>query len=272
MPVDPPPGQVLDAFGVSAAPEPLSGGQRQVWRSGEVVLKPLDVSVEELRWRAHVLAALDGARGLRVAPPVRSLTGELVVDGWTAWRYEPGAAPRVGQYEDVIAAGRVLHHHLARFPRPPFLERRDHPWAVADRVAWDEQAVDDDGARLPHVRALLDVRRPLALPAQLVHGDLTDNVHLHPDLAPLVLDLTPYWRPPSYATAVVVADAVVFRGASLDLVERVRAAEGEHFPQLLVRALLFRSVADHLLAPDRDEQWVDWFGPVARHVADLARQ
>lgn len=192
MPVDPPPGQVLDAFGVSAAPEPLSGGQRQVWRSGEVVLKPLDVSVEELRWRAHVLAALDGARGLRVAPPVRSLTGELVVDGWTAWRYEPGAAPRVGQYEDVIAAGRVLHHHLARFPRPPFLERRDHPWAVADRVAWDEQAVDDDGARLPHVRALLDVRRPFALPAQLVHGDLTDNVHLHPDLPPLVLDLTPY--------------------------------------------------------------------------------
>ncbi len=269
--MDRPPPHVLAAFGATAVPEPLPGGQRRTWRSGDVVLKPLDVSVEELSWQAAVLTALDGARDLRVAPPVRSTRGELLVEGWTASRYEPGSPPRVEQYEEVIAAGRVLHHHLSQAPRPAFLDRRDHPWAVADRVAWAEQTVDGDGGRLPHVRALLDVRRPVALPAQLVHGDLTDNVHLHPHLAPLVLDLTPYWRPPSYATAVVVADSVVFRGAGRDLVERVRAEEGPHFAQLLVRALLFRAVADHLLAPDRDEQWSEWFGSVSRYVADLAR-
>ncbi len=261
---------MLAAFGATTPLEPLAGGQRRVWRSGEVVLKPLDVSEEELRWQAAVLADLDGATDLRVAPPVPSTEGALVVAGWTAWRYEPGSPPRVAQYGDVIAAGRLLHHHLARFPRPPFLDRRHHPWAVADRVAWGEGDVDDDGGRLPHVRTLLAVRRPLGLADQLVHGDLTDNVHLHPELAPLVLDLTPYWRPPSYATAVVVADAVVFRGAPLDLVDRVRAVEGEPFVQLLVRALLFRAVTDHLLAPEKDEQWVDWFGPASRYVASLA--
>ncbi|WP_413450169.1 TIGR02569 family protein [Georgenia phoenicis] len=266
-----PPAGVLAAFGASAAPAPLPGGQHQVWRSGHLVLKPLDVSLEELRWRAAVLADLDGAPGLRVAPPVLSADGGLVVDGWTAWRYEPGSPPRADQYEQVVAAGRVLHRHLADLPRPAFLDGHDHPWAVADRVAWAEQDVDDDGGRLPHVRTLLEARRPLALPAQLVHGDLTDNVHLHPDLAPLVLDLTPYWRPPSYATAVVVADAVVFRGAGRDLVDRVRDEEGAHFPQLLVRALLFRAVADHLLAPDKDPQWPDWFGPAARYAAEIAR-
>ncbi|WP_454083576.1 hypothetical protein [Georgenia sp. Marseille-Q6866] len=225
----PPPPGVLDAFGATTPPEPLPGGQHRAWRSGDVVLKPLDVPGDELRWRAAVLADLDGA------------------------------------------AGRVLHQHLARLPRPAFLDGRDHPWAVADRVAWGEQDVDDDGGHLPHVRTLLEARQPVAQPAQLVHGDLTDNVHLHPELAPLVLDLTPYWRPPSYATAIVVADAVVFRGAGLDLLERVRTEECADFPQLLVRALLFRAVADHLLAPDKDEQWPDWFGPVSRYVAGIVR-
>ena len=267
----PPPPDVLAAFGATASPEPLPGGQHRAWRSGDVVLKPLDVPEEELRWRAAVLAELDGAAGLRVAPPVPSVNGGLVVGGWTVWRYEPGAPPRADQYEDVIAAGRVLHDHLARHPRPAFLDGRDHPWAVADRVAWGEQDVDDDGGRLPHVRTLLEARQPVAQQAQLVHGDLTDNVHLHPELAPLVLDLTPYWRPPSYATAIVVADALVVRGARLHLLERVRADEDEDFPQLLVRALLFRAVADHLLAPDKDEEWPDWFGPVSRYVADIVR-
>ncbi|PYG02352.1 TIGR02569 family protein [Georgenia satyanarayanai] len=266
----PPPPDVLAAFGATAPLEPLAGGRRRVWRSGEIVLKRLDVSEEELRWRDAVLTELDGAADLRVAPAVRSTDGGLVVGGWTAWRHEPGAPPRVEQYEDVIAAGRLLHRHLARVAKPSFLGRRDHARAVADRVAWGERDVDDDGGRLPHVRALLAARRPVELADQLVHGDLTDNIHLHPELAPLVLDLTPYWRPPSYATAVVVADAVVFRGAPLDLVERVRAVEAEHFAQLLVRALLFRSVTDHLLAPEKDAQWVEWFGPVSRHVAGIA--
>ena len=101
----------------------------------------------------------------------------------------------------------------------------------------------------------------------MVHGDLTDNVHLHPRLPPLVLDLTAYWRPAAYASAVVVADAVVFRGADHGLVARVAAQEGPDFPQLLVRALLFRAVTDHLLAPD--ERWDRWFAAAVGAAVDL---
>src|SRR5690606_2320603 len=103
-------------------------------------------------------------------------------------------------------------------------------------------------ARLPHVQALLAARRPVDAPAQVVHGDLTDNVHLHPARPPLVLDLTAYWRPVGWATAVVAADAVVFRGAP---------------PGLLARA-----AAGHLLAPGR--AWARWFAPAVRRAVDLA--
>ncbi|MFD1504547.1 hypothetical protein FE374_05735 [Georgenia yuyongxinii] len=265
----PPPRAVLDAFGVSADPLPLAGGQEKAWQVQGLVLKPLDMSVAELRWQEGVLAALDGALDVRVAPPVRSAHGRLVVAGWTAWRYEGGSPATPDRYGDVVAAGRAFHEHLRRCPRPALLDSRDHPWARADRVAWGEASLDD-GARLPHVAALLELRRPVDAPAQLVHGDLTDNVHLHPDLPPLVLDFSPYWRPPSYATAIVVADAVVFRGAPFDLVAEVRAQETTEFPQMLVRALLFRAVADHLLAPDKSEEWARWFAPAVRVVAELA--
>lgn len=266
----PPPRAVLDAFGVTAAPVPLPGGQERAWQVQGLVLKPLDMPVEELRWQEGVLAALDGASDVRVAPPVRSAHGSLVVAGWTAWRYGDGSPATPDRYGEVVAAGRAFHEHLRRCPRPALLDRRDHPWARADRIAWGEGPLDDDGARLPHVEALLEVRRPVAAPAQLVHGDLTDNVHLHADLPPLVLDLSPYWRPPSYATAIVVADAVVFRGAGRDLIATVRAQEADEFAQMLVRALLFRAVADHLLAPGRSAEWARWFAPAVRAAVELA--
>ncbi|MCK6209594.1 TIGR02569 family protein [Georgenia sp. EYE_87] len=267
----PPPRSALDAFGGSGKLEPLDGGQGTAWRAGALVLKPLDMSEAELEWQADVLAAVDGAPDVRVAPPVRSAGGLLVVEGWTAWRFEVGSPPTTEQYREVMAAGRAFHRHLDGWPRPAFLDRRDHPWARADRVAWSEEP-PPDRARQPHVKALLDARRPVRGPAQLVHGDLTDNVHLHPHLPPLVLDLSPYWRPPSYATAIVAADAVVFRGAGLGLIESVCAEEAADFPQLLVRALLFRAVADHLLAPEKDEDWVRWFAPAVRAVVALAER
>jgi uncharacterized protein (TIGR02569 family) len=264
-----PPQDALEAFGGSGKLTPLDGGQGTAWRAGTLVLKPLDMSVEEFEWQAGFLAAVDGAPDVRVAPPVRSPEGRLVVEGWTAWRFEAGSPPTTEQYREVMAAGRAFHRHLVGWPRPAFLDRRDHPWARADRVAWGEDALGG-GARLPHVETLLGVRRPVDVPAQLVHGDLTDNVHLHPGLPPLVLDFSPYWRPPSYATAIVVADAVVFRGAGLGLIEKVCAEEGAEFPQMVVRALLFRAVADHLLAPEKDDEWGSWFAPAVQAVVALA--
>ncbi len=77
---------------------------------------------------------------------------------------------------------------------------------------------------------------------QLVHGDLTGNVLFAAGLPPAVIDISPYWRPPSYAEGVVVADALCYHGAS-----------GSAFPMMgvpltaVARALLFRVATTNAL-------------------------
>lgn len=59
-------------------------------------------------------------------------------------------------------------------------------------------------------------------------------------LPPAIIDWPLYWRPPSWAAAVAVADALCWYGASPAL-----AARWAHLPewgQMLVRALIYRIV------------------------------
>jgi uncharacterized protein (TIGR02569 family) len=229
-----PPAEILARFGVSARPEPLSGGQATAWRAGDVVLKPLDMSIDALRWQAAVLASVT-CDDFRVAPPLRTREGELVVDGWTAWPLLEGAhAP---SWAEILAVGERLHRALAGVERPArVLDDRTDDWARADRIAWGEQPAGRF-ARVPEVAHLLAARTAVSAPSQLIHGDLSGNVLFADGLAPAVIDLSPYWRPAQYASAIVVVDAVLWYGAEVGLLSVVGDA------QLLVRALLFRLLA-----------------------------
>jgi uncharacterized protein (TIGR02569 family) len=241
-----PPPDVVAAFGGSGDAVPLSGGRRTVWRVGAVALKPLDSDPETLAWQEALLTGLDGRADFRVAPPVRSRGGALIVDGWTAWRFEPGQH-EAGRWLDIIAVGRGFHRAVNEVPRPVWLDRRVDPWAVADRVAWGEVA-PTEYVGVPHVRELMGLLRPLEAPAQLIHGDLSGNVLFADGRPPLLLDLSPYWRPPLTSAAIVVADALVHAAADRNLVEAV--ADRPDFAQYLLRALIFRVVAHAELGDD----------------------
>lgn len=230
----PPAARVLDAFGVRGVPEPLSGGMKTVWRIGNAVFKWIDMPSAVMSWQAEILAQVDGCLDFRVAPPLRARTGELVVQGWTAWRYEPGVVDPC-RWRDVIAAGDAFHDAVRDVARPLFLQRRRDRWAVGDRVAWGERT--PGGYDLASLRRAL---RPLNAPAQLIHGDLSTNVLFAVDAPPLVLDLSPYWRPPPFAAAVVVVDALTVEGVDVFGLE----ARGPGFAQYLLRALIFRIVSD----------------------------
>jgi uncharacterized protein (TIGR02569 family) len=230
-----PPAEVLAAFAVSARPEPLCGGQGTAWRAGDVVLKPLDMSIDALRWQAEVLGSVE-PDGFRVAAPLRSQDGELVVDGWTAWPMLAGTHAR--RWADIAAVGERFHRALAGVERPAaVLDVRTDGWARADRIAWGEQPAGDF-ARVPEVAHLLAVRTAVSAPSQLIHGDLSGNVLFADGLPPAVIDLSPYWRPSAYASAIVAVDAVLWYEAELALLSTVAADA-----QLLVRALLFRLLA-----------------------------
>ncbi len=247
---------VLAAFGLEGEPVPLQGGQGNAWLVAQAVLKPLDMPLSALRWQAGLLTQLDGRDDLRVSVPLRATDGGWTSSGWTAWRYQPGVHLR-GRWHEIVAVGRRLHVALQDEPEPAFLADRTDIWAIADRVAWGELPAEEH-AGTKHLDKLVRALRPVSGIAQLVHGDLTGNVLFHPHLPPLVIDLSPYWRPPAFASAVVIADALVFEGARSDVVQPMLV--DPIFPQYLLRALIFRAVTDHLARlhlrrPDVDDPY-----------------
>jgi uncharacterized protein (TIGR02569 family) len=233
-----PPGHVCEAFGVRADPTPLPGGRGIAWRIDDLVFKPSDLAPGELTWHADVLPTVE-ARGVRLSFPKRTLGGELVVDGWTAWSFLPGEHV-AGRWLDVIVAGDRFHQILTGLARPAFLDARTDPWAIGDRVAWGELPVEPY-RDVPHIARLADRLAPVQARGQLVHGDLTGNVLFADGLPPALIDLSLYWRPTAFATAIVVADALVWEGADESLLESV--ADADDFGQMLLRALLYRLVA-----------------------------
>lgn len=242
----PPPAHVVRAFsGDGDHLIALSGGQGGAWRAGSVVLKSLDMPVDALRWQADALRDIR-PNGFRVAAPLRTCNGDLVCGGWIAWPYLDGQH-ETQRWADVIEVGQRFHAAVADVARPAFLDRRTDNWAAGDRAAWGE-VPSGTYAAVRHIAALTAHLRPVTEPPQLIHGDLSGNVLFHSALPPAVIDLAPYWRPPAFASAIVVADALVWEGADESLLAAV--SDVADFGQYLARALIFRLVTEHLAHPD----------------------
>jgi len=245
---------VLSAFRCAADPEPLAGGRGLSWRSGDVVLKPAEENPRITDWICDLLETLRPV-GYRISAPLRTVDGEWHFDDWTASAYEPGTpADETGAWADVLRAGAAFGRDLLSAPEPWFTQMRTDPWAVADRVAWEEESVD-----LPPQYAVLVGRlralagdRPDAQP-QVVHGDLTGNILLHPGLDPLILDFSPYWRPAPYPLAVVMTDAMSWYGADpLDFRQHADVL-GDEPVRYLARSLTFRVVTAGIWAREIGE-------------------
>lgn len=211
------PDHVLDLFVAPAVDRALTSSRSVV--AGDLVLSPgHDPRVDERLspLLARLAVALDERPGrvrgaLRLAVPVPARDGSWVVDGWAATRWEPGTRacddPAV-----TLAAGRLLHAELAvAVPRPPeALDARTDGRARAERLAFGPVAdlVAAAEGRGAAVAGLVDRLRPWLPeptglgPSQLVHAALAGNVLLDPGGSPVVVDVTPAWRPVRWAEAV----------------------------------------------------------------------
>jgi uncharacterized protein (TIGR02569 family) len=245
-----PPDEVLSAFGLAGnVPVRLPGGQGTTWRAGPVVLKAAD-SVRAGNWFAEVYDALSGP-GFRVPRPVRTLTGEWVVRGWTAYQWVPGTAadwsgvsPR---WPGLIAVSRGLHAALRGVPVPAWRARVENPWTIGDEVAWGERDPAPllgpaAGPLAGLVRRLLAALRPVDQPSQLIHADLAGNVLFAAGLPPAVIDFSPLERPAGLPLAVVAVDTLMWHGASPEVLEYLSGEPDAG--QLLARALIYRLTTD----------------------------
>jgi uncharacterized protein (TIGR02569 family) len=247
LPVLFPPPAVLAAFGVAGSrPVPLGGGQGTSWVAGDVVVKPVDVDdLEELAWRAQVFSQIPSV-GFRLARPRRAADGSLSVDGWCAAEYATGTH-KARRWPEIIAVGERFHAALREIPRPSFLDQRSNRWAISDRVAWGEMPASEF-PDVRHVPELVAALRPVAAPGQLIHGDLTGNVLFDSAQPPAIIDFSPYWRPTAYASAIVVADALVWEGSGYQVLDAV--AHISDFGQYLARALIFRIMTDWIASQE----------------------
>ena len=239
-----PPPHVRTAFGVRDAPvEPIVFGALPAFRCGEAVIRPVTDNALAA-WSARVLETLR-ADQLRIAQPLRSSDGRWVVSGWSACQFLPGEPEQ--RYDELVAVSLRLHAATATVRRPRLLNDRDDLSARADAAAWGERAIAlDPAAGGMLFSELADRRRPLKLPAQVVHGDMFGTVLFDGNAPPAIVDIVPFWRPVEWAAAVIVVDALAWGGADSALARSWSHLDG--WPQALLRALLFR-VALHAQHP-----------------------
>jgi len=263
-----PPAQLLAAYDLDPGSlRPLRGGQGTAWSAGNLILKPLDMPLDELAWQEQILSHIR-EDGFRLARPVRACDGQLTVDGWSAWqRIEGEHLPR--RWAEICAAGKRFHQASADIPVPGWYRQRNDVSARADLAAWDDAALSEFCPLAP-VAQLAGRFRPLHGHDQLIHGDLTTNVLFHPTLPPGIIDLSPYWRPPLFATAIVVVDAMVWEDAGNSVLPLI--GHRPHAAQYLLRAAVFRLVMDHLCNPERSTPptWWPSMLRVADQLCDLA--
>lgn len=228
------------------------------------MLKPVDLAIES-RWRASILDTLPESGAYRVARPVRARSGDWLHGGWEAARHAPGRTDP-GRWDEVIEAGAAFHAALADVACPAFLDEREDPWSRADRLSWDLSPLEGD----PLLRPLGEARVPVAVEHRLVHGDLLGNVLFEPGLPPTVIDWAPYRRPASWAAAVAVVDAMCWHGAGAALPDRWAGLEA--WPQMLLRALLFRMITDREAGRGARREWQPRpaYRPVAAALPDRA--
>jgi hypothetical protein len=232
------------AFGVTGEPIELPGGVSGVFRYHDVILKPV-TDVAEAEWEQATFAALTPRDDVRWARPIAADDGRWVVDGWIANEFIPGLAPVAPNWATVIEYGARFHFATESIEPPTeMLRARSHRWARGERHAFDEEPVALTPVAASIDAELRDRCAPDPTHHQVVHVDLSGNVFLDPDHAPVVLDIAPGFRTHRYAAAVVIGDALLWSGADPGLIELL-GPPATAYP-LLARALRFRLVTEQI--------------------------
>lgn len=240
--------RVLHAFGLDGGDmRRLPGGEEVSVFGGGIALKRVQ-SPEVSRWSQALLSDAQPSDGFRLPNPIRTDDGKWNVDGWIATEYIDGLTSLRDDPAQIVQVGERLSDVLTEAQRGdslPVIQRRDR-WAQADRFVWEEALVEltaeaaDLAARL---RTRMSNHR--YTPA-VVHGDLSGNVFVDPSGVPVVLDFTPYIRPKTYASAIVVADNLLWYNGAPTLARLI-----DHDDDSLARALLFRLASEQLASNPR---------------------
>lgn len=226
---------LLEEFGADGTLEPFAGGEEMSWKSGNIVLKPYQ-NEEEAIWSADFMNLIK-ENGFRVARPVKGKHGSWVYRGWTASRFVEGKEDK-GRFFEKIEISNTFHKAIEGVGRPSFIDNRYSPYVVAEKMTWGEIPLIWSPQLEEVLSLLVRALKPLQLKNQLIHGDLTGNILFHDVLLPAIIDMTPYWRPARFATAVIIVDSLVWDKVPITTLNDIENTE--EMNQLLLRAAIWR--------------------------------
>ena len=242
---------ILEEFGADGTLEPLSGGEGMSRKSGNIVLKPYQ-NEEEAIWSADLMNSIK-ENGFRVARPVMGKHGSWVYRGWTASRFVEGKEDK-GRFFEKIEISKRFHTAIELTERPGFMKTKNNLYVVADKMTWGEQPLTWSHQLNESLAPLVEALKPIHLKDQLIHGDLTGNILFHDTLLPAVIDMTPYWRPAEFATAIIIVDSLVWNNVPTTTFADIETTE--EMNQLLLRATIWRiKITDEFNQKNNDKSY-----------------
>lgn len=232
-----PQNSVLDAFNIRGNLSRSEDGMQGVFFADHYILKYYS-DVCEARYICecyHQLAKDDFV----VPKPILSSHQRYVEDGWIAYPMIPAEAIQ-GHHSFRYEIVKSFNKSTRGLPWNQELNVRNDPWSLAHHIALGAKEIDPNYS--PRARDMLSRLLDLChLPLSefgVYHGDLANNIMLHEDGRPVVLDFSPVLAPHRYAEAIFLVDILAHQEASesqfLDLLEDATYIE------LLIRATVFR--------------------------------
>lgn len=245
------PPTVLEAFNCAGDPKPLQGGEGRSFLAGDVVFKPVRAEDHARHaWASEVLCGMQCA-GFRISMPLKTAAGQFIHAGWSASRYEHGEAIQ-GRWDEKLTTCRAFHRALHALSISPMPFTANH-WAQAHRIAWQEndlpQFIHPDIGQM--IARIFERYEPMVRSTQVVHSDLCGNILFAERLAPLVIDFSPAHGVTEYAEAILVADAIAWEKAPVELVQALPRTFD--YRQMLLRAVNFRVITAALFFPTQPE-------------------
>ncbi len=243
---------LVRAFGGGEQPVLLKGGQNTTYVSGNIVLKPVDDPALS-NWMGDVLESLPDDPNVRFPRPIKSSLGTWIHEGYGAWTFLAGTHVR-GEYDKKLRASVAFHALLKNVPKPDFIDVTHNSWSVANRIAWQQQEFQYDDEFMALYHRIKPHLKPLDVPCQLIHGDLSGNFLCDPNLAPAIIDFSPAWVPNGFAEGILFADAIAWEHADSKDLDSFFALP--HFEQFAWRGVLRRIAeqAEHMKWFDKDRE------------------
>lgn len=199
---------IAAAFSSHEEPVLLPGGQGNSYVSGGIVLKR-EEDERIANWMAEFFQGLPDSPLVRLLRPVKSTHGTWMYEGYIAWVYMEGEHVK-GHYAEKLSASMAFHGLMSDVEPPFFLDVPRNSWAAADLVALGEKPFDYDEEFMELYRQIQPHLKPLEMRFQLVHGDLSANILLAPQLPPAIIDFSPAWAPNGFAEGILLADAIAW--------------------------------------------------------------